>query len=61
MDGIGCLMPMRPDHVSEEDLAEVLDVRDKEGEIMAAHRNMRTEQLEDGGVVECLYTGHTTP
>ena len=30
---------------------------DKKGKITAAHGNMRTEQLEDGGVVKCLYTG----
>ncbi|MXY70333.1 MAG: hypothetical protein F4Y47_17525 [Acidobacteriia bacterium] len=51
------LMLVQPDHVSEGDIADVLDVLDKKGKLTAAHRNMRMEQLEGGRVVQCLYVG----
>ena len=51
------LMLIQPDHVSEEDSADALEVLDKKGKITAAHRSMRTEQLEEGRVVQCLYIG----
>ncbi|MDE0621297.1 MAG: GyrI-like domain-containing protein [Bryobacterales bacterium] len=51
------LMLVQPDHVSEEDTADVLEVLDKKGKITSAHRNMRTEQLEEGQAVQCLYVG----
>ena len=51
------LMLIQPDHVSGEDISDALEVLDKKGKITAAHRNMRTEQLEEGRVVQCLYVG----
>ena len=51
------LMLIQPDHVSEEDIADALGVLDKKGKITAAHRKMRTEQLEEGQSVQCLYVG----
>ena len=51
------LMLIQPDHVSEEDTADVLEVLDKKGKITDAHRNMRTEELEEGQAVQCLYVG----
>ena len=51
------LMLIQPDQVSEEDSADALEVLDKKGKITAAHRSMRTEQLEEGRVVQCLYVG----
>ncbi|MYC68897.1 MAG: hypothetical protein F4X12_21515 [Acidobacteriia bacterium] len=51
------LMLVQADHVSEEDTADVLEVLDKKGKTTAAHRNMRTEELEEGQAVQCLYVG----
>ena len=51
------LMLIQPDHVSEEDIADGLGELDKKGKTTAAHRNMRTEQLEECRAVQCLYVG----
>lgn len=51
------LMLIQPDHVSEEDIADALGELDKKGKTTAAHRNMRTEQMEEGKAVQCLYVG----
>ena len=51
------LMLIQPDHVSKEDIADALGELDKKGKTTAAHRNMRTEPLEEGGAVQCLYVG----
>ena len=51
------LMLIQPDHVSEEDIADAMSELDKKGKITAAHRSMRTEKLEEGRAVQCLYVG----
>ncbi len=51
------LMLIQPDHVSEEDVADALGALDKKGNITAAHRRMRTDQLAESGAVQCLYVG----
>ncbi len=51
------LMLIQPDHVSEEDIADALGELDKKGKITTAHRNMRTEQLEERRAVQCLHIG----
>ena len=51
------VMLVQPDHVSEEDLAETLAELDKKGKSTAAHRSMKTEVLEEGQAVQCLYVG----
>lgn len=50
-------MLLQPDHVSEEDIAGTLGVLDKKEKITAVHRSMRTELLEEGQAVQCLYVG----
>ena len=51
------LMLTQPEHVSEEDIADALAALDKKGKAAASHRNMRTEPLEEGQAVQCLYLG----
>lgn len=51
------LMLIQPDHVSEEDIADALGELDKKGKTSASHRNIRTELLEEGQAVQCLYVG----
>lgn len=51
------VMLIQPDHVSEEDVMDVLDILEKKGKITAAHRNIRTERLEEGAAVQCLHIG----
>ena len=51
------LMLIKPDHVSEEDIADALAALDKKGKASASHRSMRTEPLEEGQAVQCLYVG----
>ncbi len=51
------LMLIQPNHVSEEDIADALGELGKKGKTTAAHRNMRTEQLEEGRAVQCVYVG----
>ena len=51
------LMLIQPEHVTEEDIADALAALDKKGKATASHRNMRTEPLEEGQAVQCLYVG----
>lgn len=51
------LMLIQPDHVSREDIADALGELDKKEKSTAAHRNIRTELLEEGQAVQCLYVG----
>lgn len=51
------LMLVRPDHISDDDLEDTLDELDTKGKTIAAHRSMRTEPLEEGRAVQCLYIG----
>ncbi len=51
------LMLIQPDHVSEEDIADALGELDKKGKTSASHRNVRTELLDEGQAVQCLYVG----
>ena len=50
-------MLIQPDHVSAEDIADALAALDKKGKATAAHRIMRTELLDEGQAVQCLYIG----
>ena len=51
------LMLIQPEHLSEEDIADALAALDKKGKTTASHRNIRTEPLEEGQAVQCLYVG----
>ena len=51
------LMVILPDHVSDEDLRGTLAELEKKGKLTDVHGRMRTEVLEEGQAVQCLYVG----
>ena len=51
------LMVILPDHVSDEDIRGTLAELETKGKLTEVHERMRTEVLEEGQSVQCLYVG----